>query len=207
MIFPRCSYKLCSSEFFTTRIVKLVNDISLRRIHIPSIYAPTSIDAHSNETMSFYDRLSSIVDANPTRDHLFLCGDFNATLPVDNVRVKYRCCEANCNTKMLQSFIERHDLLSADACTRQKHCLLPTFDRSYGRRTRLGWMLCLLRHRFNLQKSNTLKTSVIIPDHCFGTASFNLKWPMRITLEANRLDFSHHTRHPLRFRYKCTQRN
>ena len=85
------------------------------------LYMPTAIDAHSNETMSFYDRLSSIVDAIPIRDLLFLCGDFNAALPVDKVRVKNRCGEANRNTKMLQSFIERHDLLAANACTRQKH--------------------------------------------------------------------------------------
>ena len=120
-ISPQCSYKLISSEFFTTRIVKLVFDISRRQIHILSIFALTAIDAHTNETMSFYDRLSSIVDAIPTRDHLFICGDFNATLPVDKVRVKNRCGEANLNTKMLQSFIECHDLLAANACTRQEH--------------------------------------------------------------------------------------
>ena len=88
VISPRCSYKLISSEFLSTRIWKLVIDISRRRIHILSIYAPTAIDAHTNETMSFYDRLSSIVDAIPSRDHLFLCGDCNTTLPVDKVRVK-----------------------------------------------------------------------------------------------------------------------
>ena len=65
VISPRCSYKLISSEFFSTRIGKYVFDISRRRIHILSIYAPTAIDAHTNETMSFCDRLSSIVDAIP----------------------------------------------------------------------------------------------------------------------------------------------
>ena len=39
-------------EFFLTRIWKLVHDISRRRIHILSIYAPTAIDAHTNETLS-----------------------------------------------------------------------------------------------------------------------------------------------------------
>ena len=129
--------------------------------------------------MSFYDRLSSIVDAIPSRDHLFLCGDFNATLPVDKVHVKNRCGEANRNTKMLQSFIERHDLLAANAYTRQKHRSLPTFDGPNGRKTRLDWIFCPLRHRCNLQKSNTLKTSVITSDHRLVTASFSLKWPAR----------------------------
>ena len=128
VISPRCSYKLNSSEFFSTRIGKHMFDISRRRIHILSIYALTAIDAHTNETMSFFKRLSSIVNTIPTRDHLFLCGDFNATLPVDKVRVKNRCGEANRNTKMLQSFIERHDLLAANAYTRQKHRSIPTFD-------------------------------------------------------------------------------
>ena len=71
VISPRCSYKLISSEFFSTRIGKLVLDISCRRIHILSIYAPTTINAHTNETMSFNDRLSSIVDVIPTRNYLF----------------------------------------------------------------------------------------------------------------------------------------
>ena len=155
VISPRCSYKLISSEFFSTRIGKLVIDVSRRRIHILSIYSPTAIDAHTNETIAFYDRLSSIVEAIPTRDHLFLCGDFNATLPVDKVRVTNRCGEANRNTKMLQSFIERHDLLAANAYTRQKHRSRPTFDGPNWRKTRFDWILCPLRHRCNLQKSNT----------------------------------------------------
>ena len=154
MISPRCSYKLISSEFFSTRIGKLVFDISHRRIHILSIYArPQSMHMQ----MSFYDRLSSIVDAIPTCDHLFLCGDFNATLPVDKVCVKNRCGEANRNTKMLQSFIERHDLLAANAYTRQKKRSLPTFDGPNGCKTRLDWIFCPLRHLCNLRKSKHLR--------------------------------------------------
>ena len=53
VISPRCSYKLISSEFFSTRIGKLVFDISRHRIHILSIYAPTAINAHRNESMYF----------------------------------------------------------------------------------------------------------------------------------------------------------
>ena len=147
-------------------------DIIRRRIHIISIHAPTAIDAHSNATMSFYDRRSSIVDAIQTRDHHFLCGEFNATFPVDKLHVKNRNGEANRNTKMLQSFIERHDLLAANAYTRQKRRSLPTFDKPYRRKTRPDCISCPLRHRFNLQKSNTLKTSVITSDHRF--VSFSL---------------------------------
>ena len=134
---------------------------------------------HIRMKLSFYDRLSSIVDAIPSRDQLFLCGDFNATLPVDKVRVKNRCGEANRNTKMLQSFIERHDRLAANAYTRQKHRSLPTFDGPNGRKTRLDWIFSPLRYRCNLRKSNTFKTSVITSDHRFVTASFSLKWPVR----------------------------
>ena len=179
VISPRSFYELISSEFFSTIIGKLVFDVSCRRIHVLSIYVPTAIDAHTNETMSFYDRLSSIVDAIPSRDHLFLCGDFDATLPVDKVRVKNRCGEANRNTKMLQSFIERHDLLAANAYTRQKHRSLPTIDRPNGRKTRLDWIFCPLRYRCNLRKSNILMTSVITSDQRFVNASFSLKWPAR----------------------------
>ena len=151
-------------------------DISRHQIHILSIYAPTAIDAHSNETMSFNNRLSSIVDAIPTRDHIFLCGDFNAALPVDKVCVKKSCGEANRNIKMLQSFIERHDMLAANAYTRQKHRSLPTFDGPNGRKTRLDWIFCPLRNRCNLQKSNSPKTYVIISDHhCFLSLLLSLR--------------------------------
>ena len=87
--------------------------------------------------MSFSDRLYSIVDAIQTRDHLFLYGDFNATLPVDKGRVQNRCGEANRNTKMLQSSIERYDLLSANVYARQIHRSLPTLDGPNWRKTRL----------------------------------------------------------------------
>ena len=87
--------------------------ISRRLIHILSNYAPSAIDAHSKEAMSFYDRLSSIVDAIPTYDNLFLSDDFNAILPVDEVSVKNRCSDANRNAKMLQSFIKRVNLLAS----------------------------------------------------------------------------------------------
>ena len=151
---PRCSYKLNSSEFLITRIVKLVFDISRRRIHILSIYAPNTIDAHSNETMSLYDRLFSIVDATPTRDHLFICSDFKATLPVDKIRVKNRCGEAKRNTKMFHSFIERHDLLAANAYTMHTttHRSLPTFDGPNERKVRLDWIFCPRRYRFILHE-------------------------------------------------------
>ena len=80
---------------------------------------------------------------------------------------------------MLQSLIDRHDLLAANAYTRQKHRSLPTFDGPNGRNTRLDWNYCPLRHRCSLRKSNTLKTSVITSDHRFVTASFSLKWPVK----------------------------
>ena len=127
----------------------------------------------------FTSRLSSIVDAIPSRDQIFLCGDFNVTMPIDKVRAKYRCSEAYRNTKMLQSFIERHDLLAANAYTRQKQRSLPTFDGSNGRKTLLDCIFCALRYRCNLRKSNAIKTSVITSDHRFVTASFSLKWPAR----------------------------
>ena len=100
-------------------------------------------------------------------------------MPVDEVRVKNRCDEANHNTKMLKSIIEQHGLLAANAYTRQKYRSLPTFDGPNERKTRLDRILCPLRYRLNLRKSNTLKTSVITSDHRFVTASFSLKWPIR----------------------------
>ena len=92
------------------------------------------------------------------------------------VRVKNRCGEANRNTKMLQSIIECHNLLTANAYTRQKHRSLPTFNGPNGRIDRI---FCPLRYRCNLRKSNTPKTYVITSDHRLVTASFSLKWPAR----------------------------
>ena len=144
------------------------------------IYMPRPHSTHIRmKQCLFTSRLSSIVDAIPTRDHLFLCGDVNATMPIDKVRAKYRCSEAYRKTKNLQFFIERHDLLSANAYTRQKHRSLPTFDGPNGRKKRLDWIFCPSRHRCNLRKSNTHKTSVITSDHRFVTDYFSLKWPAR----------------------------
>ena len=179
MISPLCSCELISSECLSTRIGKLVFDISYCRILMLSIYAPNAIDVHSNETMSFYNKHSSIVDANPSHGHLFLCGDFYAALPVKEVLFRNRCGEANHSTNMLQSFIERHDLFAANAFTKQKYRSLPTFVGPNWRKTRPYLIFCPLRCRFNLQKSITHRTSVITLDHHFVTASFSLKCPSR----------------------------
>ena len=91
--------------------------------------------------MYFDDRLPLIVDAIPTSDHLILCEDFNATLPVDGVHAKNKCDEDNHNTKMIQSFIERHDMLAANAYTRQKYHSLPNFYGPNGRKTQNDWII------------------------------------------------------------------
>ena len=53
---------------------------------------------------------------------------------VKNNCAKNICGEANRNTKMLQFFIERHDLLAANAYTRQRYRSLPTFGGPNGRK-------------------------------------------------------------------------
>ena len=101
VISPRCSYKLISSELFPTRIGKLVFDISRRRIHILSIYArPQSM--HIRMKQCLYMTLSSIVDAIPTRDHLFICGDFNATLPVNKTDAVKLIVTLRCSNPLLR---------------------------------------------------------------------------------------------------------
>ena len=63
VISPRCSYDLISPGFVATRIGKVVFDFSRRRIHILSIYAPTAIDAHANETMSLQQTLQLLMQS------------------------------------------------------------------------------------------------------------------------------------------------
>ena len=83
----RCSNRLISSEFF-----QLVFESScLLATAVEFTYylcVPTAIDALFNETITFYDRLSSIVDGIQTHDHLLTCSDFNATFPVNGVHIK-----------------------------------------------------------------------------------------------------------------------
>ena len=100
VISPRSSYKLIYSELFTTRIGKLVFDISRRRIHILSTCAPTAINAHTNEAM-FFTTDSLQLSMQFQHAITFTCGDINATLSVDKARVKNKCGEAIRNTKML----------------------------------------------------------------------------------------------------------
>ena len=119
-----------------------------------------------------------------------------------------KCGEANHDTKMLQSFIESHNLLAANVYTKQKHRSFPTFDGPNGRKTRLDWIFCPLRCRCNIRKSNTPKTSVITSDHRFVTASFSLKWPERKS-RSKQINWTSLITpdNTLSFRHRCPPRN
>ena len=147
--------------------------MAYQHTHILSIYAPTAINAHSNETMSFTtDSLQLSMQSQHVITFSYVVTSTQHCLSMKFLS-KNRCGEANRNTKMLQSFIERHDMLTANAYTRQKHRSVLTFDGKNGRKTRLDWIFFPLSYRFNLQTSNTHKTSVITSDHCFVTASIS----------------------------------
>ena len=109
---------------------------------------------HIREGVTFHNTLSSIAIAIPTCDQLFLCGDINAPLPVDGFRFENQCGEVNNSTKMLESIVERHDLLPSNAYTRQKCRSLPNFNGLDDRKTRLEYISAL--YAVDLTSNNSI---------------------------------------------------
>ena len=63
------------------------------------------VDNHKAECRTFYDELSSLINDIPLRDHILICGDFNAPLTVDGRQLKNVCGKPHSNSEAQQALI------------------------------------------------------------------------------------------------------
>ena len=122
VISSRCSYKLISPEFFSTRIGKLVLNISRRRIHTLSIYA---------RPQSMHIRMTRCIF---TTDSLQLSMQSQHAITFSYVVTSTQHC-------LSIKFVSKTDAVKLIVTLR----LL-----KYWRKTRPDWIFCPLRNRCNL---------------------------------------------------------
>jgi hypothetical protein len=92
-----------------------------------SCYAPT-LGASQEEKDLFYEQLSSMVDAVPFRHRLFILGDFNARVGVDQtlwhkVLGRHGVGKENANGTLLLEFCTEHKLVITNTVFQQANKL------------------------------------------------------------------------------------
>ena len=160
LLSPRAVKTLQSFCFPSHRIGKIVLEVRDRRFNIFCVYSSTAVDDHKAECRTFHDELSSLVYDISLRYHILICVDLNAPLTADGCRVKSVCDKPNSNSEALQTFINLHDLISANGIMGQERIKFPTFDGPRGRCTRLDWIFGRNRFRQCVRKVMNIKTTV-----------------------------------------------
>lgn len=177
LISNKCKNTILDCQYINARCAHLTLALADRRMHVVCVYAPPAVLQHEDETMQLYDSLNNLLSSLPRRDQIFLCGDFNATLPVDGIRVKNRCGKKNLNTERLTSFMSTHDLIATNGVLRQRSMKrLATFHGPNDRSTRLDWILCSRRFISCLRKVQVIRPKVVQSDHNVVIMSVDLKW-------------------------------
>ena len=167
LLSPRCSNALLNFKFITSRIGLVSIDVGKRRLHVVCVYASTAAPFKQSDSKFFYDFLASTIASLPFRDLLFICGDFNAPLAADGIRVKNRCGVENENSPFLCSLVEQFDLFAANGVVRQKYSKLIT---------RLDWIFCRKRDSASVKKVCNIRPSIVNSDNRLLSLSFAYRW-------------------------------
>ena len=191
LLSPRAMKTRLLFSFPSHRIGKIVLDVSDRHFHTFCVHAPSAVDNHRAECLTFHDELSSSVNDIPLRGHFLICGNLNAPLTAGVCRMKNGCREPNSNTEALQVFINFHDLIAANGIMRQERSNLPTFDGPRGRYTRLDWILGRNRFRQCVRKVRNIKTTVLRSDHRLLSMDYRLRWSTRQKRMASEIEWSY----------------
>ena len=115
--------KIINDVMPTTYMLNLTGSfVSDRQFNIFCVYAPTAANNHKAECCTFYDKLSSLVNDIPLRDHILICGDLNAPLTAYGCRVKMYVASRTANRlpyRLLYDLIYNITLLSN--CCKRHH--------------------------------------------------------------------------------------
>ena len=181
LLSPSASDALLEIHFATNRLGIASFSLKDRRLHVICVYAPTSPRTQEDpaETETLYERLGSLVDSLPTRDCVFIAGDFNAPLSADGRTVKNSCGRPNLNSNFLSTFIQARDLTAINGFLRQRHKKLPTFYGPNRRVTRLDWILCPSSLNTRLRRVFNIRPVCIPSDHSLLACETDLRWPRR----------------------------
>ena len=181
LLSPDASDALLNITFPSDRLGLASFSLKDRRLHVVCVYAPTAPRTQTNptETDCFYDRLGCLLDSLPSRDVVFIAGDFNAPLAADGRLVKNSCGSPNLNSGILSTFIQARDLAAANGLLRQRHRKLATFHGPNRRITRLDWIFCSSQLKSRIRRVVTIRPACVCSDHSLIACDTDLLWPRR----------------------------
>jgi hypothetical protein len=135
-----------------------------RKLRVLVSYSPTAAVDPAIATQ-FYDQLSQVIAAQPSRDVTITLGDFNASIPKVPLRAPWPVGTANANASNLQDLMECHDQVSINSSFRKSLSKRATFCGPKERRVRLDHVLVHRKWRRIFIDANVLRPKLISSDH------------------------------------------
>ena len=147
-------------------------------ITVIQVYAPTS-NAEEAEVERFYEDLQDLLELTPTKDVLFIIGDWNAKLgsqEIPGVTGKFCLGIRNEAGQRLIEFCQENALVIANTLFHQPKRRLYTWTSPDGQhKNQIDYILCSQRWRSSLQSTKTRQGADCGSDHELLIAKFRLK--------------------------------
>ena len=165
---------LLSAESITPRIL-ILTFAGNPKTSIICCYSPHN-QSSEEEVSSFYQDLSEVMEQVPAHNVVFLCGDFNAQLGIDNVHHSYHT-HTNRNGEHLVNFMESFSLVAVNTRFQKPSRKLWTCQYRNGSRGQVDYIL--VRRKWVKSVTNietyTSTFSGINSDHKALTAKVKLR--------------------------------
>ena len=165
---------LLSAENISSRILVL-NFSGNPQTTVICCYSPHN-QSSEDEVVGFYEELSEIMEQIPAHNVVFVCGDFNAQLGLDNVLYSYHQ-QTNRNGEHLCGFMERFDLVAANTRFQKPRRKLWTCQYPNGSRGQVDYILVRQKWCRTIENIETYASTFnsIRSDHKALTAKIKLK--------------------------------
>ena len=178
---------LLSAEHITSRILVL-SFAGNPKTTVICCYSPHN-QSPEEEVSNFYQELSEVMQHVPAHNIVFLCGDFNAHLGIDNVPQSYHA-HTNRNGEHLVNFMESFDVVAANTRFQKPDRKLWTCQYPNGSRGQVDYILVRRKWFRTVTNIETYAStfSGIQSDHKAVTAKVKLRlWSPRKTQSDFRL--------------------
>ena len=144
-------------------------------ITVIQVYAPTS-NAEGAEVEWFYEDLQDLLELTPSKDVIFIIGDWDAKVETPGVTGKFGLGVHNEAEQRLIEFSQENTLVIANNLFQQHKRRFYTWTSPDGQhQNQIGCILCSQRWRSSIQSTKTRPGANCGSDHELLIAKFRLK--------------------------------
>ena len=177
------------------RICKTTVKIDSRKLHVISVYAPTTSYSkqHPEELEEIYNIITSEYRKIPNRDYFILCGDFNAKVGTkwyeypDNLG-RYSKGTVNNSGSLLLDFCAENDLVISNTLFKHKPAHITTWTAPFRNfekngtprknpiRNQIDFIITKIQHKRFIKDSRSYGGITTDTDHKLVITKFNINW-------------------------------